>query len=119
MVAIPRRRDSAAPQARPETASPQRDEIDPDPLIEQMVQRLRAELGSLSATDEWGRPLAWRAVVRLALGPTLGQLRDAQTAAALADAMLPAPAPEQPLSGPSPLGLDGLGWPTTDTSYAV
>ena len=61
-----------------------RDEIDPDPLIEEMVERLRSGLGSLVAFDEWGRPLAWRQVVRIAAGPTLAALRDAQTAVALA-----------------------------------
>lgn len=61
-----------------------RNEQDPDPLIEEMVQRLRDGLSSLSAYDEWGRPLAWRNVVRLAVGPLSGRLRDAETAVTVA-----------------------------------
>lgn len=56
-----------------------RDEWDPDPLVEQAVQRLRDSLGGLAAVDEWGRPMAWRHIVRSALGPVLGELRDAQS----------------------------------------
>jgi hypothetical protein len=63
-----------------------RDETDPDPIIEELVARLRDSLGSLYALDEWGRPLAWRQVVRLAVGPTAARLRDAETAVALAEA---------------------------------
>ena len=56
-----------------------RAEVDPDPLVEQMVERLRGSLSDMVALDEYGRPLAWRHVVRLALGPTIGRLRDAET----------------------------------------
>ena len=66
-----------------------RDERDPDPLIEEMVQRLREGLRSLDAVDEWGRPLAWRNMLRMALGPEIGRLRDALTAATIATSMLP------------------------------
>jgi hypothetical protein len=67
-----------------------REEPDPDPLIEAMVQRLREGLGTLSATDEWGRPLSWRNVVRMAVGPMHSRLRDLETAAALAAELVPA-----------------------------
>lgn len=66
-----------------------RNEVDPDPFIEEMVASLRDKLSTLEAYDEWGRPLAWRNVVRLAVGPVAGQLRDTQTAADLAVALLP------------------------------
>jgi hypothetical protein len=64
-----------------------RDEWDADPLVEQAVGRLREGLGGLAAVDEWGRPLAWRSVVRIAIGPLLGAMRDAQTSLVLADAL--------------------------------
>jgi hypothetical protein len=85
-----------------------RDETDPDPLIEEMVERLRSGLTSLDAVDEWGRPLAWRNVVRLALGPLANKLRDTEQALELAVSMLPATsetpaeqAPEAPVSEPA------------------
>ncbi len=53
-----------------------RDEVDLDPLVEQMTERLRVRLGGLAAIDEFGRPLPWRQVVRLALGPALVRLRE-------------------------------------------
>jgi hypothetical protein len=68
-----------------------RNEIDPDPLIEEMVARLRSGLTTLHAVDEWGRPLAWRNVVRLALGPLAGRLRDTEQALELAVSMIPVP----------------------------
>jgi hypothetical protein len=46
-----------------------RDERDPDPLLEEATERLRAALVHLDARDEWGRRLAWRQVARIALGP--------------------------------------------------
>jgi hypothetical protein len=70
-----------------------RNEVDPDPLIEEMVGRLREGLGTLVAIDEWGRPLAWRNVVRLALGPLAGKLRDTEQALEIAVSMIP-PSPE-------------------------
>ncbi len=75
----------AAPEADPRL----RNEMDPDPLIEEMVARLREGLGTLIAIDEWGRPLAWRNVVRLALGPLASRLRDTEQALDLAVSMLP------------------------------
>lgn len=76
---------TTAPQAE---VDPQlRDEVDLDPVVEEMAERLRSQLGSLSATDEFGRSLAWRKVVRIALGPELTRLRDAATAAVLWDAL--------------------------------
>jgi hypothetical protein len=63
-----------------------RAETDPDPLVEQGTERLRIALSSLDAKDEWGRPLAWRHVVRIAMGTVLAELRDAQTALSLAEA---------------------------------
>jgi hypothetical protein len=71
-----------------------RDETDPDPLVEQAAERLRQALHTLEARDEWGRPLAWRQVARIALGPILTQLRDAETAMRLKDAVAPATATE-------------------------
>lgn len=74
-----------------------RDEKDPDPLIEEMVERLRDGLSSMNAFDEWGRPIAWRNVVRLAVGPLMGRLRDAETAVAVATHLSP-PEPAAVLS---------------------
>lgn len=99
-----------------------RDEADPDPLVEQMVDRLRAGLGSLAATDEFGRQLAWRNVVRLAVGPSLPCLRDAETAALLWDAVTEhEPPAAEPVSVSTPADASssvttltdghGLGWP--------
>jgi hypothetical protein len=68
-----------------------RDEVDPDPLVEEAVDRMRSALTSLEARDDWGRPLAWRHVARIALGPLVTRLRDIQTTAALLDATRPAP----------------------------
>ena len=66
-----------------------RQEQDPDPFIEAATQRLREQLGSLSAVDEWGRPLAWRQVARIALGPLVtARVRDAVTADVLAEAVV-------------------------------
>jgi hypothetical protein len=77
----------------PESDPALRNEVDPDPLIEEMVGRLREGLGTLVAIDEWGRPLAWRNVVRLALGPTASRLRDTEQALELAVSMIPATEP--------------------------
>jgi hypothetical protein len=66
-----------------------RDEPDPDPLVEQAVDRMRSALASLEAYDEWGRALAWRQVARIALGPLVTELRDSQTTARLLDATRP------------------------------
>jgi hypothetical protein len=77
----------------PESDPALRNEVDPDPLIEEMVGRLRDGLGTLVAIDEWGRPLAWRNVVRLALGPTASRLRDTEQALELAVSMIPATEP--------------------------
>jgi hypothetical protein len=71
-----------------------RNEIDPDPLIEEMVARLRDGLSAMDAVDEWGRPMAWRNVVRLALGPLASKLRDTEQALELAVSMIP-PAEEE------------------------
>jgi hypothetical protein len=90
-----RKTTEAEPETAPFPADPElalRDEPDPDPLIEEMTERLRAGLGSLIAVDEWGRTLAWRNVVRLAVGPLSGRLRDAETAAVIATSL----APEEP-----------------------
>ena len=67
----------------PEVDASFRGAVDPDPLVEAMVERLRRSLSGLVALDEYGRPVAWRVVVRVALGPTLSQLRDAETSLAL------------------------------------
>lgn len=69
-----------------------RDERDPDPLVEEATQRLRDRLQSLEAVDEWGRPLPWRHVARIALGSLVTpRVRDAVTADALAEAVAPEP----------------------------
>ncbi len=60
---------------------------DEDPIVEEMVERLRRGLGGMVAVDGWGRPLSWRDVVRTALGTSLMELRDARTARALAAAV--------------------------------
>jgi hypothetical protein len=84
-----------------------RDEADPDPLVEEAAERLRAALVALDARDEWGRAIAWRQVARIAVGPLLTQLRDSQTTAELLDATRPADSaiPEQPRRS------GGSGWP--------
>lgn len=78
-----------------------RAESDPDPLVEQGTERLRAALSSLEAKDEWGRSLAWRQVVRIAMGTVLAELRDAQTALNLAEATR------------QPVAEAATGWPST------
>ncbi len=60
-----------ATSSLPEVDPGYRDERDPDPVVEEMVERLRANLSGMVALDEWNRPVAWRNVVRLALGPSL------------------------------------------------
>jgi hypothetical protein len=85
----------------PESDPLLRNEVDPDPLIEEMVGRLRDGLGTLVAIDEWGRPLAWRNVVRLALGPLAGRLRDTEQALELAVSLIP-PTPEAAPAAPAP-----------------
>ena len=68
-----------------------RNEVDPDPLIEEMVGRLREGLGTLVAIDEWGRPLAWRNVVRRIVKASHTVDADARMPAARAIAMIIAP----------------------------
>lgn len=75
--------DRSATSWLPEVDEVYRDAVDPDPLVEAMVERLRCSLSGLVALDEYGRPVPWRNVVRVALGPTLGQLRDVETSLAL------------------------------------
>jgi hypothetical protein len=84
-----------------------RDELDPDPLVEEAVERMRRSLSSLVARDEWGRELAWRQVARIAIGPLLTRLRDAQTTTQLLDATRPG------TSGvpPQDRSDSGSGWP--------
>jgi hypothetical protein len=97
----------------PEVDASYRDDVDPDPLVEAMVERLRSSLSGLVALDEYGRPVAWRVVVRVALGPTLSQLRDAETSLALLQHVQrpvdrqAQQAGDQPVHGqaPQPLGL--------------
>jgi hypothetical protein len=79
-----------------ETRRELRDEVDVDPLIEEATDRLREELRTLIARDEWGRELPWRHVARIALGPVLTRLRDQETTIRLLEATRQAPdiAPE-------------------------
>lgn len=76
-----RARQAAKDPARPVTSflpdvDPDfRDEPDPDPVVEAMVERLRMHLSGMVALDEYNRPVAWRNVVRLALGPSLARLQ--------------------------------------------
>jgi hypothetical protein len=96
-VVFARKNVDVEPVMRPEAPDVDptlRNEIDPDPLIEEMVNRLREGLSNLHAVDEWGRPLAWRNVVRLALGPLASRLRDTEQALELAVSMIPAPEEE-------------------------
>ena len=81
--------DVVAAPSRPQGDPAMRAEVDPDPLVEEMTARLREGLSSLVAVDEWGRELAWRNVVRMALGPLGSRLRDAQQAAEIAVALMP------------------------------
>lgn len=112
-----RARQESKGAVRPATASlppvdPElREARDPDPLVEDMVERLRGGLSGLVALDEWGRPVAWRNVVRLALGPTLERLRDAQTGVALAEAVIDV-RDERAQASPFPSALeDGYAQP--------
>lgn len=105
-MSLLRREAAAARHATPEPAPVPSDhaalqealrrDSDPDPIVEEAAERLRDALTWLDARDEWGRPLAWRQVARIAIGPLLAQLRDAQTAAVLSaatDTAVPCPAP--------------------------
>lgn len=100
--------DRSVTASLPEVDPQLRSAADPDPLVEQMVERLRVSLSDLVALDEYGRPVPWRQVVRLALGPTLGQLRDAETSLALMQRVMDLP--------PDGLGrvVDELGLQTVD-----
>jgi hypothetical protein len=61
-----------------------RTQPDVDPFVEEAADRLRRELADLQAFDTWGRPVPWRQVARIALGPLVSpRVRDALTAAAL------------------------------------
>jgi hypothetical protein len=44
-----------------------RDESDPDPLVEALTARLRKQFPESLSCDEWGRPVAYRHVIRAAL----------------------------------------------------
>lgn len=108
-------RDPATPATSwlPEVDASLRDDVDPDPLVEQMVERLRTHLSGLVALDEYDRPVAWRHVVRLALGPTLGQLRDAEASIALLEHVSQPPAddvPAQPAAPVTPAQESATGW---------
>lgn len=65
---------------REEVHADLRDEPDPDPVVEAATQRLREQLSTMEPVDQWGRPVAWRQVARIALGDlvTTG-VRDALT----------------------------------------
>lgn len=69
--------DSVAPVTSflPDVDPAFRDEPDAEPVVEAMVERLRTHLSGMVALDEYNRPVAWRNVVRLALGPTLLHLQ--------------------------------------------
>jgi hypothetical protein len=97
--------DPAVLETTPEPDPLLRNEVDPDPLIEEMVGRLREGLSSMVAVDEWGRPLAWRNVVRLALGSLAGRLRDTEQALEIAVSMIP-PTAEDPSEEPAPQPLE-------------
>ena len=84
-----------------------RDEVDPDPCVEEAAERLRLALSSMVARDEWGRELPWRQVARIAVGPLVAQLRDAQTTSQLLDATRPDPS-SVPLQDRTEIGS---GWP--------
>ena|SRR5947209_607302 len=94
----------AEPLLSPAGLAAMRDEHDPDPLVEEATDRLRASLTALDARDEWGRQLAWRQVARIALGPVLTQLRDAQTAARLTTAT--SEAVSEPAPAPAPVAAE-------------
>lgn len=90
------------PEADADASTRLRDEPDPDPLVEAMTERLRKACPASLSLDEWGRPLAYRHVVRMALTaiplPLVVEL-----AQAFRDEPAPAPAP-----APAPTGV---GWP--------
>lgn len=48
--------------------------VDQDPVVEEAAQRLRDSLSHLDARDEWGRPVAWHLVARIALGAVLPEV---------------------------------------------
>lgn len=86
-----------------------RDEPDADPVVEAAAQRLRDHLGSLDAVDQWGRPVAWRQVARIALGDLASpRVRDALTVDALVEATQERPAPKafDPLVDPLPTTVE-------------
>lgn len=87
-----------------------RDEPDPDPLVEAMTERLRRACPASLSLDEWGRPLAYRHVVRMALTaiplPLVVEL-----AQAFRDEPTPAPT-SAPAPTPTPTPAPtGVGWP--------
>lgn len=93
-----------------------RDEVDPDPLVEALTDRLRRQFpGSLTA-DEWGRPVAYRHVVRTALS-ALPPHVTRELAQRLAEdppadlEVTPAPVDYIDLRQPSALVSQGVGWP--------
>lgn len=88
-----------------------RDEVDPDSVVEEAVQRLRSHVSSLEARDEWGRPLAWRQVARIVLGPLIADLRDSQTATRIARALAEHAGPIRSDATDVTQQHAGVGWP--------
>ena len=63
-----RRKGTDAPSATPPVTDPVlRDQGDSDPLVEALTERLRRQFPASLSYDEWGRPVAYRHVVRAAL----------------------------------------------------
>lgn len=88
-----------------------RDQVDPDPVVEEAVQRLRSQVSNLEARDEWGRPLAWRQVARIVLGPLIADLRDSQTSAQIALALAGHAGPTPSDATTATRQHAGVGWP--------
>jgi hypothetical protein len=91
-----RRHDDPAPLSGHPSPDPAlRDEVDPDPLVEEATGRLREQLQCREPVDQWGRPVAWRQVARIALGPLASpRVRDARTADLLEESVVAEPETE-------------------------
>lgn len=74
---------------------------DPDPVVQQALERMRMHLGELDATDRYGRPVSWAQIARIVIGPLADRVRDADTAGALMDALAPITVTE-PVFEPAP-----------------
>ena len=60
-----------------------------DPVLQEAIDRMRDNLGDVCALDRDGRELTWAELARVVIGPLGARIRDADTAAALLQALTP------------------------------